>query len=121
MPKSSLHDHISGRIDAKAAIGRKPQLPQDLESTIAEKVKKAVEKEFGISPRNLMIHTAQVIEKLKTSLKDSKPSYDWYQGFQKRHPGVRLRKSDKLSTTRSKMLNPTVIDQYFSGLKEIME
>ena len=55
--KSFLHDRISGRIDVKAATGRKPQLPQDLESTIAEKVKEAAEKGFGISPTILMIRT----------------------------------------------------------------
>ena len=123
VPKSSLLDRVSGRVQVQASIGRKPELPQELEATIARTVKEAADKGFGISPANLRRRTASVIKQTgsDTRFRDGPPVLDWYAGFRKRYPDLALRKPEKLSTSGSRMLNPTVVGNYFTALGDVME
>ena len=52
--------------------------------------------------------------------KNKIPGYDWFLGLKKRHPDLSLRRPEKLSSCRSKMLNKDVMDKYFSELEKVM-
>ncbi|CAG2185477.1 unnamed protein product [Mytilus edulis] len=58
---------------------------------------------------------------LKTPFKNGIPGKDWWKGFKNRHPEVVIRKPEKLSTVRSRMLNATVVGNYFKELQTVTE
>ena len=45
----------------------------------------------------------------------------WWSGLKKRHPSLTLRKSEKLSTVRSRGVNSTVVGSYFEALHDLVE
>jgi hypothetical protein len=46
------------------------------------------------------------------AFKGKSPGKDWFDGFMKRHPDLSIRKPEKLTTTRARMLNPVVVTNY---------
>ena len=77
---------------------------------------------FGISAKGLQIRMDQLMQELKMpkAFGGKIPGYDWFLGLKKRHPDLSLRRPEKLSSCRSKMLNKDVMDKYFSELEKVM-
>ena len=53
--------------------------------------------------------------------KDKSPGKDWFDGFMKRHPDLSIRKPEKLTTARARMLNPVVVTNYFNDLDALLD
>ena len=66
VPKSTLHDRVSGRIQPGAVYGKAPVLPQKTEEMMATQVKKAAAEGFGITRLELISKAGQVARKLKS-------------------------------------------------------
>ncbi len=49
------------------------------------------------------------------------PSDKWWRGFKRRHPRITLRKADKLDRRRKAMSKPSVMNNHFDQLKEVLE
>ena len=77
---------------------------------------------FGISAKGLQIRMGQLMQELKMpkAFGGKIPGYDWFLGLKKRHPDLSLRRPEKLSSCRSKMLNRDVMDKYFCELGKVM-
>ena len=58
--------------------------------------------------------------KLTSSFPNLYAGKDWWQGVRRRHPEITLRKPEKLSTVRERMLNQPVVDSYFNALEKIV-
>ena len=71
VPKSSLHDRISGRVEIGALPGKQPVFPCHVERLLADKVKEAAEMGFGISRQQLKAKAARLAAsmRLKTPFK----------------------------------------------------
>ena len=57
---------------------------------------------------------------MKFAFNNGKPGKDWFDGFKRRHPDLSIRKPEKLTTTRARMVNPVVLQRYFTDLNEIL-
>ena len=57
IPRSTLADRISGKVEANAKPGRRTTLPQHIEKAIAEQCIKAAESGFGLAPKQVRIRT----------------------------------------------------------------
>ena len=55
------------------------------------------------------------------AFKGKSPGKDWFDGFMKRHPDLSIRKPEKLTTTRARMLNPVVAANYFNDLDPLLD
>ncbi|XP_033730751.1 uncharacterized protein LOC117320202 [Pecten maximus] len=115
VPKTTLIDHVSGRIESGARPGRKPYLTPKVEEALVSKVISAADKGFGMSKSQLILcQSAQI------PLQKNVPVDDWWRGLKRRHPELVLRKPERLSTSRIRMLNKPVIDSFFVDLNKVV-
>jgi len=54
--------------------------------------------------------------KIGSGYKKFKAGKDWFEGLKRRHPGIVVRKPEKLGTNRARMMNKEVISRYFADL-----
>jgi hypothetical protein len=67
-----------------------------------------------------MRRVGDLTKKMKLSVaafKGKSPGKDWFDGFMKRHQDLSIRKPEKLTTTRARMLNPVVVTNYLNDLR----
>ena len=123
VPKSTLNDRSTGKKPPSVQFGRKPVIPLDIENRLAELAITLSEKGFGITKRQMLARVGTLVRQMgiKTPFKNGIPGKDWWAGFKRRHPEIVIRKPEKLSTVRSKMLNPTVVGNYLKELKQVTE
>ncbi|XP_052268856.1 jerky protein homolog-like isoform X1 [Dreissena polymorpha] len=123
VPKSTLGDRISGRFDViKPRHGRPPAIPVEIEEKIVKSVKMAAKLGVGLSRKSILLRTNVLCRriKLETSYTNFKAGKDWWEGVKRRHPELSIRKPEKLSAVRARMLNPVVVNNYFEDLNQIV-
>ncbi|XP_033755670.1 jerky protein homolog-like [Pecten maximus] len=120
--KSTLGDKVTNKSQIDAKIGRKPALPDEVEKQIVDNVKRNAERGFGMSRQQLLTRTGLLCKKMSASVfKNGAPTKHWWQGLKTRFPELTLRKPEQLGTVRARMLNSTVVDNYFVELAGIVE
>lgn len=121
IPKSTIRDRITGRVEEGANLGRPPVIPESVESEFVDKVLNCAEKGFGLSRRQMLNKAGQLCDRmnLKTPFKNKVPGKDWFRGLKNRHPEVVVRKPMKLSTMRARSMSPSVVSSYFSELNNL--
>ncbi|XP_033739537.1 uncharacterized protein LOC117326861 [Pecten maximus] len=122
IPKTTILDHKNGKYKMGSVPGRKPVIPKNLEDSMVAKAIEASNKGFGVSKKQLLLKTARLCRtsKLPTPFKNGVPADTWWQGLKSRHPELSLRKPEALSSARTKMMNPTVIHNFFKDLAKIV-
>lgn len=121
VPKSTVADKISGRSDLETNIGRRPALPQSVETKVVNSVLEASKRGMGISCRQLFARTGNLCKRMNAApFKNSTPGRGWWHGLKQRHPELSIRKPEKLGNSRARMLNPTVVSKYFVELEAIL-
>ena len=120
--QATISDHIRGRVSEGSKPGRKPVLPIEVENKIVEKTLSAAQCGFGFSRQLLAAKVCNVTKKLKikTPFRNGIPGYDWWKGFKDRHPEVSLRTPEAQTDSRSKLLNPQIVNSYFQDLGNII-
>ena len=93
-----------------------------MEDHIVDLAQKGAEKGMGISPRMLKVKTSQVVKKMgiPTPFRAGVPGPDWFRGLQTRHPDLVIRRQEKLSHSRARMLNSSTVEKYFVELHRIL-
>ncbi|CAC5378343.1 unnamed protein product [Mytilus coruscus] len=116
--KSTLGDHVSGKIATGRKSGRSTVFELDVEKQIVAKAQLVSQQGFGVSRKQLMRKAGQLARtmKLKTPFKKGIPGQAWWDGFRQRNPELVLRKPEKLASTRARNLNKPVVDNYFKDL-----
>ena len=124
IPRSTIGDRISGRFDIKEPVvhGRPPAIPFAVENKIVASVKMAAKMGVGLSRKQILTRTYILCKRIKmqTSYPNFKAGKDWWEGVKRRHPEITLRKPEKLSTVRARMLNPVVVENYFNDLERVI-
>ncbi|XP_033725586.1 uncharacterized protein LOC117315461 [Pecten maximus] len=122
VPKSTLGDRLSGRVEEGSSPGKRPFFPLEVENEVAEKIKIAGRMGFGITRSQLCLKMARLVTamKLKSPFRNGVPGNDWLEGFSKRHPDVSLRSPTPLNNVRARMLNLEVTRKYFHSLNQTL-
>nr|XP_011443131.2 jerky protein homolog [Crassostrea gigas] len=121
--KSTLHDTCKKKYKNPGKPGRAPLVPIEIENKIATALTEAARQGMGVSRRQLLRRVGALCKKMKVLLPSTAgnfPGKDWFEGFKKRHPELSIRKAEKLSTTRARMVNPQVVKNYFDDLDNIL-
>ncbi|XP_069131674.1 tigger transposable element-derived protein 1-like [Argopecten irradians] len=119
--KSTLSDKVTNKSEIGAKIGRKPALPEDVEKKIVSNIKKSADRGFGVSRQQLLTRTGILCRRMNASVfKNGAPTKHWWNGLKARHPDLTLRKPEPLGTVRARMLNSSVVDNYFHTLSEVV-
>ena len=120
VPKSTIADSLKKKYKLPGRPGRRQIIPLEVENKIANAVKEAAKQGIGITRRQLLSRVGELSRKMKFAFNNGKPGKDWFDGFKRRHPDLSIRKPEKLTTTRARMVNPVVLQRYFTDLNEIL-
>ena len=123
VPKSTIGDRITGKVQPGASPGKKPVFPIELENDLATKIKEAAAMGFGITRAQLCMKVARLatVLHLKTPFRNGIPGKDWVDGFKRRHQELSLRSPTPLNSVRARMLNPEVTRKYFADLHKTLD
>jgi hypothetical protein len=124
VPKSTIGDRISGRFDINQPVqhGRPPAIPIDIENKIVSSVKMAAKLGVGLSRKQILARTNVLCKRTKIQIAypNFKAGKDWWDGLRRRHPEITIRKPEKLTSVRARMLNEVVVGNYFTDLEKII-
>ena len=123
VPRMTLADCVKGRIQLNAQWGHKPVLSADEEQALVVYIEYMANRGFLLTI-GLIIGFAWCIAKTNGkahAFKKTGPTKQWWNGFKKRHPHLRLRRPDTLDRGRATMGNVWSLREYFSILKEVMD
>ena len=116
VPKSTLHDRISGRVHFGKLSGQSRYL-SDLEAS--ELIKQSAKIGAAKSKADVIAIVQKVVDKKGLKVKVTN---GWWESFKRRHPKqVTLRMAEPISYARLVANNPEVIDKYFDYLEESLE
>ena len=65
VPRSTISDRVTRRVNEEATSGRPPVLPRELETALVERAVKASERGFGISRQQLMVKAGRLCKNMK--------------------------------------------------------
>ena len=122
VPLTTLHDHLSGKVEPGALSGRGTVFSTEVESLLVGKIQQNARMGFGITRAQLLNKAGKLarLKHLKTPWTGLEPGKDWLIGFMGRHPEISLRTPVPLTTVRARMLNRDVTAKYFADLGVIL-
>ena len=63
--KATIHDHVSGKVEAGARPGKPPAIPTEIAEQVVKSAMAAADMGFGISRAMLKAKTGQLVNRLK--------------------------------------------------------
>ena len=118
IPKSTLHDRVSGKVALKARSGRKKLLNDAEEASLIEFLVGCASIGYAKSRCDVLAIAQQIARTRDPHVEVSK---GWWDSFRKRHPEILLRHAEPLSYARAIANNPEVIGKYFDLLEDTMK
>ena len=118
VPKSTLGDRISGRVQMGAKSGPPTYLTPHEERELVDFLIGCAQIGFACTRRQVMslVRAAMV----KKGREDAPITSGWWDSFMRRHPQVTLRAPEKLAYVGAIMGNREVIEAYFNLLEETL-
>ena len=114
IPKSTLHDRISGKVVQGASSGPEPYLTVTEETELVQFLTKCASMGFARSKKQIF----DIVDRVSESKgKNVKVSNDWWQSFRNRHLNMVLCTSKPLSYIRVVSSSPEIINHYFDLLE----
>lgn len=110
----------SGQQVDKRGRGRPPIIPRDLENALAQRVVEYSQADRTIDPAAFCDVVAELVQiaNLHPSKKDWEPSYDWYEGFMRRHPELTVKRTKPTKTSSS---SPRVYKSFMRMYEKYLE
>ena len=118
VPRSTLKDRLSGRVQHGVKPGPVPYLTKEEESELTSHLVHVANLGYGKTRRDVKC----LVEKYaiqKNVLKGTAISNSWWQRFLERNPKLRLRRGDSTSGVRMDMVNTENMKAYFAELRTI--
>ena len=120
VPRSTLKDRLSGRVQHGTKPGPAPYLSKVEESELSAHLVHVANMGFGKTRRDVKCLVEQYAIQ-KNVLKGSAISNGWWQRFLERNPILRLRRGDSTAAIRMDVVNMENIKAYFEELKLIFD
>ena len=117
IPRSTLHDHISGRVEQFRKPGPNPYLSAKEEEELAAFLVKCAKMGYP--------HTRQQVLSIVQRILDSKRidvvvTHGWWERFRRRHSYITLRTAVPLSYVRAMAQDREAIDNYYDLLEDTL-
>ena len=117
VPKSTLHDRITGRVQFDKKSGPEKYLTDAEEAELVNFLVECAKVGYARSRKDVLSLVQMVV---KTKGKDVVLSGGWWQSFKKRHPEITLRSAEPLAYARAVASNPAVLDRYYDILEHAL-
>ena len=115
VPRSTLKDRLSGRVQHGVNPGPKPYLSKEEESELADHLIHVANLGYGKTCRDVKCLVERYAIQKKV-LKGSAISNGWWQRFLQRNPNLKLRRGDGTSGIRMDVANAENMRAYFEEL-----
>jgi hypothetical protein len=120
VPRTTLRDRLSGRVELDAKPGRKPILSCTLEEKLADYASNRAKLGIGFGKRQFMKYASSLSKKYKVFFKKDVPSNKWWRLFKRRHKDkVVLRQPEGTAAIRHQCMDPVKVSKYFFALKSV--
>ena len=120
VPRSTLQDRLSGRVQHGKNRGPTPYLTSSEEKELSDYLLSSAEVGYGKTRREVKC-IAEAVAKEKGALKADRISDGWWRRFLSRNPSVSLRSGDATAHVRMEAVNVENITAYFDLLKEVYD
>ena len=114
IPKSTIQDHISGKVLSGSKSGQR-YLSEQEEEELVTFILEAAKIGFTRTRKDIM---SLVQTTVNAKGKNITISSGWWDGFKKRHPQVSLRMAEHLASNRASSCTPDVLNNYFDLLEK---
>lgn len=120
VPRSTLKDRLSGRVNHGTNPGPVPYLTNDEEGLLTDYLLKSADMGYGKTRRDVCCIVESCLRQ-KGSLRGERVSNGWWERFLQRNPSIRLRVGDSTAGVRFDAINTENMDNYFELLKATYE
>ena len=114
VPKSSLHDRISGKVIPGSCSGPERYLNDTKENSLVTFLHKCASIGFARSKQQVISLVNEIVQKKG---KAKAVSSGWWESFRKRHPELVLRTAEPLSYARAVCSSDGILDAYYDMLE----
>ena len=118
VPKSTLGDRVSGRVQPGSVSGPAKYLTLSEEDELSRFLSRCCQIGYARSKLEVLALVQRILDSkgMKVTI-----SHGWWDSFRKRHPEFVLRVPAPVSQARSKATDPDVFSRYFDLLEETMK
>lgn len=122
VPKTTVIDHVKGRIKEGSKPGRSCEIDPALENQIVLRVLEASKAGFPYTKRRLLAMVGNIARRLEiqTRFKNGIPGEGYWRKLKVRHPELTIRNPEALPQCRMTMLNTNVVNHYFDDLGKLL-
>ena len=117
VPKSTLHDHLAGKVVAIGHSGPPKYLTDEEEEELEEILAGCASVGFARSQQQVLELVQEVVNRKGYMVR---VSHGWWDSFRRRHPNLTLRTASPLSYARVMGSDPAVIGKYFDLLERTL-
>ena len=120
IPKSTLHDHVSGKVRPGAGVGLPKYLTDEEEDELVRWLEGCAEVGCAKSVRDTRAVVGAIVAK-KQRVECAVVSHGWWDRFRKRHPHLTMRAGEALAYRRAVATSPETFSNYFDQLEEVLD
>lgn len=117
VPRTTLHDRLSGRVQFGASSGPPKYLSDEEEEELALFLKNCSKIGFARNRLQVIGLVQQIVA--RKGIK-AKVTHGWWESFRRRHKELTLRTAERLSYIRMVSSSPTILDAYFDMLESTL-
>ncbi len=118
VPRATLHDRVSGKVQVGANSGPPRYLTDDEERELADFLTNCAK--IGYARTRIQV-LAIVQQAVKTKWLEVKVTNGWRESFKRRHPDIKLRTPETLSYARMVSSSPSILDRYYDLLESTLK
>ena len=119
VPKSTLHDRISGKVQPGSVYGPPRYLDEEEEEELVRWIEGCAQIGYAKSVREIRAIVGAIVAK-KNALDSMVVSHGWWDHLRQRHPHLTLRSGEGLAYCCAVSTNRVVIDKYFDLLEVVL-
>ena len=118
VPRTTLHDKVSGKVAPTARCGSGRRLLTDEEeSALADFLVGCASIGYAKSRKDALVIVQQILYSRNVTTEVTR---GWWESFRRRHPDLTLRQAEPLSYSLAAASNPDIINRYFGLLEDTM-
>ena len=117
VPKSTLHDHITGKVMFGARSGPDPYLTVEEEEELASFLIQTAKIGYPHTKKQILSLVQQIVDSKGI---DTTVTNGWWERFSQRHPSMTLRVAVPFSIARAMATDVDVLNKYFDMLEEYL-
>ena len=121
VPRTTLKDRISGRVEHGVNPGPVAYLNKEEERELGVFLKKCASIGYGKTRKQVMAIVEAHVTNNKKGLRSSKITQGWWRSFLERQKDLALRRGDNTSQDRMDAINSETLEHYFTLLKNTLE